>query len=84
MGESLLISTFKPVWNRMLDGFGNHDPGAGRYNGLRPLWDLLHPGRSWADKCRVREETRDYVAEQVRGFLTENPAPRAAHMKFGR
>ncbi|ATY32534.1 Eco29kI family restriction endonuclease [Sphingomonas psychrotolerans] len=84
LGESLLISTFKPVWNRMLDGFGNHDPGAGRYNGLRPLWDLLHPGRGWADKCRVREESRDEVAELVRTFLVDNPAPRSSHMKFGR
>lgn len=84
LGESLLISTFKPVWNRLLDGFGNHDPGAGRYNGLRPLWDLLHPGRVWAEKCRVREETRDDVADKVMAYLADNPPPRAAHMRFGR
>ena len=29
--ESLLIERFKPVWNRILDGFGNHDPGKGRH-----------------------------------------------------
>lgn len=84
LGESLLISTFKPVWNRLLDGFGNHDPGKGRYNGLRPLWDLLHPGRAWADKCKAREETTDEIADRVREFLADNPPPRASHMKFGR
>jgi hypothetical protein len=29
LGESLLISMFAPLWNQHLDGFGNHDPGAG-------------------------------------------------------
>lgn len=50
LGESLLIQQTKPLWNNVLDGFGNHDPGKGRYNGQRPLWDILHPGRKWAEK----------------------------------
>ena len=29
LAESMLIERFKPVWNRVLDGFGNHDPGKG-------------------------------------------------------
>ena len=32
--ESLLIERFKLVWNRVLDGFGNQDPGKER-NGKR-------------------------------------------------
>src|SRR6266699_6936132 len=40
LGETLLISSFRPVWNLALDGFGNHDPGRGRYQGTRPLWDI--------------------------------------------
>jgi hypothetical protein len=35
LGESLLISMFSPLWNKLIDGFGNHDPGAGRYNQQR-------------------------------------------------
>jgi len=35
LGESLLISMFSPFWNQILDGFGNHDPGVGRYNQQR-------------------------------------------------
>jgi hypothetical protein len=27
LAESMLIERFKPVWNRALEGFGNHDPG---------------------------------------------------------
>jgi hypothetical protein len=82
LGESLLISTFKPVWNGILDGFGNHDPGAGRYNGERPLWDMLHPGRYWAPRLRERTETPEEIGERVRDYLERHPAPREAHMKF--
>jgi hypothetical protein len=69
LGESLLISTFRPVWNQLVDGFGNHDPGAGRYGGLSPLWDLLHPGRAWAHKCKPRLERREDVELQIVAYL---------------
>jgi Eco29kI restriction endonuclease len=76
LGESLLISEFTPLWNSLVDGFGNHDPGAGRYKGLRPRWDVLHPGRSWADKCQVRPETTQTISADIEEFLrainTEN------------
>lgn len=52
LGETLVIQRFQPLWNQVVDGFGNHDPGAGRYGGMRPSWDELHPGRSWAAKCQ--------------------------------
>lgn len=69
LGEALLISMFNPVWNQLIDGFGNHDPGAGRYSGLRPLWDVLHPGRIWADKCKSRAETREEIGRRVIDFF---------------
>jgi len=82
LGESLLISTFKPVWNRVLDGFGNHDPGSGRYSGLRPLWDSLHPGRGWAMRCRERPESIDEIERKVTSFLDEHTPSRSGHMLF--
>lgn len=36
LGESLIISRFTPVWNSLIDGFGNHNPGKGRHAGMRP------------------------------------------------
>ena len=48
LGESLLIQRFSPVWNTVVAGFGNHDPGGGRRNQARSAWDVLHPGRPWA------------------------------------
>jgi hypothetical protein len=51
LGESLLIQRHRPLWNSIVDGFGNHDPGSGRHMGARPSWDTLHSGRPWAAKC---------------------------------
>lgn len=82
LGETLLIARFKPVWNLALDGFGNHDPGAGRYQGLRPIWDVLHPGRAWATRCAVRPETPADLYERAEDFLRDNPPPADAHMRF--
>ena len=48
--EAALIRLYKPLWNTVINGFGNHDPGSGRYNQARSEWDVLHPGRSWADR----------------------------------
>ncbi|WP_408004883.1 Eco29kI family restriction endonuclease [Radiobacillus kanasensis] len=30
--ESYLIRKHIPLWNNLIKGFGNHDPGIGRYN----------------------------------------------------
>ena len=48
--EAELIHRYRPLWNCVVDGFGNHDPGKGRYNQARSEWDVLHPGRPWADR----------------------------------
>jgi hypothetical protein len=69
LGESLLIAKFSPLWNKIVDGFGNHDPGNGRYKQLRSRWDTLHPGRAWALKCRERNETADQIATEVKAHL---------------
>jgi len=77
LGESLLIARFRPVWNIALDGFGNHDPGKGRYNGLRPLWDHLHEGRGWAIKCASRSETIDEVTARIAAYFEAHPLEHA-------
>lgn len=50
LGESLLIRQFRPLWNVVIDGFGNHDPGSGRYKQQMSPWDVLHQGRQWATR----------------------------------
>jgi hypothetical protein len=48
--EAELIRQYRPIWNSLIDGFGNHDPGSGRYNQAKSEWDVLHPGREWANR----------------------------------
>lgn len=48
--ESELFRRYTPLWNAYVDGFGNHDPGSGRYDQAVSEWDALHPGRSWVSK----------------------------------
>jgi hypothetical protein len=50
--EAELIRRFRPLWNCVIDGFGNHDPGSGRYDQRVSEWDALHSGRSWAEKLK--------------------------------
>jgi len=74
LGESLLIARFSPVWNSVIEGFGNHAPGKGRHEGLRPRWDVLHPGRSWAAKCKERppEETAEALTQEADTYLRQH------------
>lgn len=59
LAERFLIDHFTPIWNTVIDGFGNHDPGSGRRNSRRPRWDIVHPGRSWAKKLVAQEKIGD-------------------------
>lgn len=63
--ESALISRFKPLWNSVIDGFGNHDPGSGRYNQSPSEWDVLHPGRPWVKKLTGAAPKLDAILEKI-------------------
>jgi hypothetical protein len=71
LAESMLIERFKPVWNRVLDGFGNHDPGKGRHQGMMPQWDCLHPGRAWAERLQPCAFTSEQLAERIKNYINE-------------
>ena len=79
LGESLLIAKFSPVWNTLVDGFGNHDPGKGRYEGVCPRWDVIHPGRDWAEKCKPRVETAAQITGDIKTYLRTVVPPKSAH-----
>lgn len=74
LGESLIIARFTPVWNSLIDGFGNHNPGSGRHAGMRPRWDVLHPGRPWAMRLAERPESPEQVAQDAETYLQVLPA----------
>lgn len=76
LAESLLIESFYPAWNKRIDGFGNHDPGAGRRNQRKSQWDILHPGRPWADRLADPGEDWDEVHEQAVAYLRDTESLR--------
>ncbi|MEX0723880.1 MAG: Eco29kI family restriction endonuclease [Gracilimonas sp.] len=67
--EAALIRYYRPLWNIKVDGFGNHDPGKGRYNQAKSEWDIVHPGRPWADKCMGESPDSDKVEEEIVKYL---------------
>jgi hypothetical protein len=71
LGEAMMIEQFQPLWNRVIDGFGNHDPGKGRYNQQRSAWDTLHPGRLWADKCQPYAKTAPQILAAIGAYFAE-------------
>lgn len=75
LGESLLIQRHRPVWNSLVDGFGNHDPGSGRHKGARPSWDTLHPGRTWADRCAASKLTEAQIRQQIDQYWASYKGP---------
>lgn len=73
LGEATLVQHLRPLWNVVVDGFGNNDPGGGRYGQERSQWDTLHPGRDWAKKCRARTEDPSILASRVLKFEIQGP-----------
>jgi hypothetical protein len=69
LGENMLIERFRPVWNVVIDGFGNKDPGRRRSDQYRSPWDVLHPGRSFANKLGEHPNTAEEFAISVKTFF---------------
>lgn len=69
MTEASAISMYRPMRNTLIDGFGNHDPGKGRYNQMRSRWDTLHPGRSWLEKLQSNVFTSEQVGVEAMTWL---------------
>lgn len=69
LGETLLITRFQPVWNALLDGFGNHDPGEGRRVGVASRWDTLHPGRKGGLLSAPRPEKPEAIIAEAREYI---------------
>jgi Eco29kI restriction endonuclease len=69
--EAALIKLHKPLWNVSLDGFGNHDPGSGRYKQAKSDWDVLHSGRVWAERCEGESNSLSSVKARVSSHLSK-------------
>lgn len=69
--EAELIRNYTPLWNAVVDGFGNHAPGSGRFNQAKSEWDVLHPGRPWAEKLTGKSPDFEKVVAKIQGVLAK-------------
>ena len=67
--EATLIKLNRPLWNTAVDGFGNHDPGSGRYEQAKSDWDVLHPGRAWAEKCNGTHADKSAILSRIKNYF---------------
>jgi hypothetical protein len=70
LGENMLIEQFQPIWNRVIDGFGNNDPGMGRLRQVRSPWDVLHPGRPEAVKLATGDSTPEMIVARLNAYFS--------------
>ncbi len=75
LGESLLIEWFHPVWNVVLQGFGNHPTGIRRETQYRSLWDTVHPGRPWATRLPPNPKQPEELLKLIAEFLAGKVPP---------
>jgi hypothetical protein len=73
MAEQLMIETYRPLWNGLIDGFGNNMPGGGRPDQVRSRWDTLHPGRYWAYDLPDPPYSVNDLQLQVQAHFSEHP-----------
>jgi len=67
--EAGLIRKYHPLWNSVIDGFGNHDPGKGRYEQAISEWDILHPGRDWTKNLHNTASSIPVITQKIKDAL---------------
>lgn len=67
--EAALIRNYYPLWNSTVDGFGNHDPGSGRYEQAVSDWDILHPGRGWAERLNGAGLPKEEIEKKIADYF---------------
>lgn len=67
--EAAIIAEKSPIWNSVIDGFGNHDPGAMRKSGRLSAWDALHPGRVWTERLSGESPDIKELKRRITDYL---------------
>jgi Eco29kI restriction endonuclease len=73
LGENILIETFQPLWNVVVEGFGINDPGKGRLGQKRSAWDALHPGRTYAERLKGGGPEANSIIGRIDDYFKGKP-----------
>lgn len=76
LGENILIERYRPVWNHIITGFGIKDPGNRRKDQHRSLWDVVHPGRKFANKLGENPQKPDNVVADLTSYFATGSVPK--------
>jgi len=72
LGENMMIEQFRPIWNTVIDGFGNNPTGIRRETQFRSAWDVLHPGRKRARNLADSGIRPDAIIRKLRAYFEGN------------
>lgn len=71
LAETLLIRRFRPLWNVVVEGFGNNPTGGPRKGQALSAWDTLHPGRSGVGHANEESKRREEkLRSKIESHLT--------------
>lgn len=70
-----MIEQFKPTWNLVIEGIGNRDPGKRRATRYRSPWDVLHPGRAFAEKLADGGMTAESLVTRFGEYFAGQAVP---------
>jgi hypothetical protein len=73
LAERVMINSLKPLWNRVVDGFGNHGQGGGRNEQVCSRWDTLHPGRPAPELLPPSPFSAEQIEEEVAAHFAAHP-----------
>lgn len=82
LGENMLIEEFKPVWNLVVDGFGNKGPGKRRSKQYQSAWDVIHPGREFSKKLAPNPKTVNQIISEIKSFYKTGEIPKIGKDKM--
>lgn len=75
LGENMMIEQFRPIWNLVIDGFGNKTPGVRRETQFRSAWDILHPGRKGFENLASSGRSQADVIQRLSGYFAGIAVP---------
>jgi hypothetical protein len=75
LGENMMIELYRPIWNLVIDGFGNKTPGRRRETQFRSSWDVLHPGRRFAERLADGGTTVEMLISRLEGYFAGQVVP---------
>lgn len=63
--ERFMLQKYQPIWNKHIKGFGSGNQGSKRKGQKVTKWDVVHPGRKWAQTQEPRKETAEEILAKI-------------------